>query len=147
VPEGNTEGEVDEGEAEEGGDGEDTASIMYDSVTRIFDSDGDGLITEGDLEANAALVQEALTVLIPDYAMSLGRRAQAAGAASTGLTPTDEMKFQAGMYAAVDAVRFRGVVEPGDQLILVGKAKSPRPVAAFLRRRGSSAGSWSSSEK
>lgn len=83
-------------------DGADTESIVYDSVTKLFDTDGDGVIARDEVEGEGgklALIQQALEILLPGYA---GVERQAATAPAP--RPTDGQRFQAGLYAAVHAV-------------------------------------------
>lgn len=87
-------------EAEDEG-GANTESIVYDSVTRLFDLDGDGVIEQAELTDEGGkieLLERALRLLLPGYDLVSRQAALAASG------PTDEQRFQAGLYAAVHAV-------------------------------------------
>ncbi len=76
-----------------------TESVLYDTVTEIFDADGDGVIGSQELEEKSGLFLQALQVL----GVGGGGAARALAAVdTTGMTDTEI--FQAGVYAAIHAV-------------------------------------------
>ncbi|MBI5016758.1 MAG: hypothetical protein HZB55_14895 [Deltaproteobacteria bacterium] len=92
--------EVAEAQKADSGDAE---SILYDSITRLFDVDGSGTITTDDLvgsEGKLVLLTKAIGYLLPGY----GAVAPRVAAASAEWTPTKDQTFQGGLYAAVHAV-------------------------------------------
>ena len=74
-------------------------SVLYETVTDIFDEDGDGRIASDELAEKSDLFLQALRVLGADT----GGAARALAAVDTS-GMTDAEIFQAGVYAAIHAV-------------------------------------------
>lgn len=76
-------------------------SVIYDSVTKLFDDNADGLISASELEAKGDLFLQALEVLVPGFVPAPEK---AAAQRTTERSPSDGERFQAGLYAAAHAV-------------------------------------------
>lgn len=100
-------------------------SVVYDSVTTIFDTDGDGVISKAELDEKIAWLGKAIKVFHPSYENGAVGKVGILETADPVLT--DDEIFQAGICAALHAVLSvvgqlvdPGVVDPGDptQLLL-----------------------------
>ncbi len=76
----------------------DSGEVLYDSLSRMFDDDGDGILTSADAGIRLGAVAEAMKIL--GVSLPVG---PVAGRASPD-APTPEATFQSGLYAAVYAV-------------------------------------------
>lgn len=105
----------------------DDQSVIYDSVTHLFDRDGDGTISSVDLSGEGGkidLLRQAISYLVADYGRA--GRAAAEGALPG---PTDDERFQAGLYAAVHAVlsvvaQLDDPRQPGTLLLTLGELRT-----------------------
>jgi len=84
--------------AKEDDTGEDVDT--FDVITRIFDEDGDGCITSEQMDTKINLINQALEVL---GAPGLARDNRGSRALATS-SPSDDMKLQRGICAAIHAV-------------------------------------------
>lgn len=80
-------------------EGEDGESILYGSVTSLFDENGDGVISPAELSSKTLLIGKAMETLV---APQVGEKRIAASRPAAG--PWDGATFQRGLYAALHAV-------------------------------------------
>lgn len=114
-------------------DDADGGQVMYESLTRMFDTNADGILTAVDAAGKLDAIRGAMTVL--------GVSLNGAGRAAAAPPSSDELTFQAGLYAAVYAVvsvieQLEDPSQPGNLLLSLDSlrasvdANAGRPIGA-----------------
>jgi hypothetical protein len=101
--------------------GNESGEVMYDALTRMFDGDGDGILTTADASGKLTAINGALGVLGSQLP---GRVAPGRAAAAM----SDAEIFQRGLYAAVYAVvsvvaQLEYPAGSGDLLLSIGELR------------------------